>query len=164
MDFVSGDSIHLFLRFLSEHGRVRLLCTCKKLGEWLQKRKAIAEASFNGLKARLHEINDGKMNAHETDDSRVVISYDRSHPRGVNRHSCEVYLQDNRFIRIVMQDSYGNHRPSTWTKLVSPWSMILITNKGKEVRIKDDMESIHYLQDLVLPMLTRDSQRLICYK
>ena len=156
MDFVSGDSIHLFLGFLSEHGRVRLLCTCKKLGEWLQKRKAIAEASFNGLKGRLHEINDGEMNARETDDGRVVISYKVS--------SCEVNLQDNRFIRIVMQDSYRNHRPSTWIKLVSPWSMIMITNKGKEVRIKDDMESMHYLQDIVLPMLTRDSQRLICCK
>jgi hypothetical protein len=164
MDFLLGEAIHLLLGHLNEHERVRLLCTCKKLGEWLQKRKAIAEASFNGLKAHLHEINDGEREARVTDDGRVVISYQVVHPRGVNRHSCEVQLQNNRLIRIVIKDSYRNAPSSTWTKVFSPWSMTMITNNGKESRIKDDMKSIHDLQDLVLPMLTRDLSHLVCYK
>lgn len=170
MDSCPDEAIDLLLGSLNESERVRLLSTCKKLSEWLQKRKAEATAAFNGLKSCVHEIKGGVLS-----NDTVTVSTSFSHSQGRNYSIYHVGLESYSLISIVIQEGTtctngGIKRDTFRTLFFSPWTKTILKGTSKknqkEERIADDMQNPKVLKNdselqMIFRTLIRHSKRLI---
>ena len=172
MESCPDEAINLLLGSLNESERVRFLSTCKRLREWLHKRKAEANAAFNGLKSDLHEINGGTIS-----NDTVIVSTSFSHSQGKNYSRYHVELESDSLISIIITEGTtctngGSQRDSVRTFFFSPWTRTIRRGRTKknqkEERIADDLQNPVLQYDPELQMifrtLIRHSKRLICCK
>ena len=154
MDLIPPESFQAILSHLCERDRLRVLCTCKRMREWLQKRKSVAQAAFDAFKA--HCVTVGW---HLQDNGQTArISEAMSLQRGTCRWSHTVRLEENGLISVLSTDRFtltsGVSLPSLDTiYFFAPWFQTTTSRRGRKTRtaVPDDN---------ILQMLLNASPRL----
>ena len=153
MDLIPPESFQVILRHLSERDRLRVLRTCKRMREWLQKRESMAQAAFDAFKA--HCVTVG-WRMHD-DDQTARISGALSFQRGTHRWSHTVTLEENSLISVLSTDRFtlcsGVVLPyPNSVCFFSPWFHTTTSRRGRkpDTAVPDD----------VLQMLLNASPRL----
>ena len=135
MDIISAESFVAILRHLSEQDRIKMLCTCKKMREWLHKRQDIARAAFDAFKAKC--LKDGWR---RQDDRTVRLNTTENHDDRTVDWSETVCLQENGLISIRSTERVIIHPrmvlPSLDTiRFFTPWFRVT-TTPGRYPRTK----------------------------
>ncbi len=135
MDLVPKDAFVSILGHLSERDRLRLLSTCKRMREWLQKRLPIARAAFDAFKAHCTTI----VGWTEDDELQVSRSNVMHFRRSTHRLLTIVRLQENGLIHIQQTNnislSWGRPQPPMVDfRFFTPWFHELTSRKGGKKR------------------------------
>lgn len=137
MDAISDEALVSILGHLSERDRIRLLSTCKRMREWLKKRRTIAEAAFKAFKA--HCMTDGWK-----EDNALQVSHNNVMHLSRSTHTIStiVCLGENGLIHYQETSnitlSWGRPHPASIdNRFFVPWFHELTSRKGdKQKRVR----------------------------
>ena len=163
MDRITSESFLNILEHLSERDRIRVLCTCKNMRVWLQKRESIAKAAFDEFKAWAVEEEEGWY--YDSLPLTVRTSEDFFYPRGRSRWSLTVsLLKENSLIKIVETNEFKmnggmNLNPMTDYRYFTPWFRAMTSSRGGGNKKKGTSSKIPD-DDIILQRLLSVSPRL----
>lgn len=136
MDILPDESFIAILRRLSEHDRIRVLCTCKKMRKWLQKRQDIARAAFHAFEAGClkgaFQAECLKGGWRRENDLTVCLSVTENGWDRTVHWSETVCLQENGLVSIrsterVMFNSGATLPSLDKTRFFTPWFRVMMT-------------------------------------
>ena len=145
MDILPDESFIAILRRLSEQDRIRVLCTCKKMRKWLQKRQDIARAAFRAFEAGClkgaFQAECLKGGWRRENDLTVCLSVTENSWDRTVHWSETVCLQENGLISIrsterVMFNSGGTLPSLDTTRFFTPWFRVMTTSPLRHPRTK----------------------------
>jgi hypothetical protein len=136
------DFFTAVLKHLPERNRVRLLCTCKKMREWLRKRVEIARAAFSAFKAQ--SLKRGWIL--DNDMAVSITAKENRHDRTVTWFE-KVRLQTNGLISIHSFESVWLntntelHKIET-TRFYTPWFRKMMKSPQSQCRYNERTKKV----------------------
>jgi hypothetical protein len=147
MDLIPKEAFLSILGHLSERERIRMLRTCKRMREWLQKRLQIARAAFDAFKAHCMTIGWTEYDELQVRHYRVMHLR-----RGTERLLISVGLEETGLISIEQRDKFTRAPPMIDVRFFAPWFHDLTSRKGRKVRTSEPDHIVKMLLDASPPL------------